>query len=122
MARRPINSTATIKPVTPRGAPLPGMEDHAIKALEDVAAQYAEIRDERMELTRREHETKTLALKLMKKYDKTIYRHDGIEITVVPGEDDVKVKVRKLEDDDDDEAAVVDTRRRAAGDTEDQHE
>jgi hypothetical protein len=83
----------------PRAAALPGMEDHAIKPLEDVATEYAEIRDARMELTDREHGAKVLALKLMKKYDKTIYRHNGVEITVVPGEDDVKVRVKKAGDD-----------------------
>jgi hypothetical protein len=71
------------------------MEDHAIKPLEDVAAEYAHIRDERMDLTQREHQLKTLALALMKKFERTIYRHGGIEITVVPGEDDVKVRLQK---------------------------
>lgn len=34
----------------PRTAALPGMEDHAIKALDLVAADYADIRDSRMDL------------------------------------------------------------------------
>lgn len=84
----------------PRAAALPGLEDHAIKPLEDVAEEYAAIRDERMQLTDREHDAKALALKLMKKYDKTIYRHNGIEITVIPGEDEIKVRVKKTDDDD----------------------
>jgi hypothetical protein len=84
----------------PKSQALPGLEDHAIKPLEDVAESYAEIRDARMELTQREHETKSLALKLMAKYGKTIYRHNGVEIVVVPGEDDVKVRVKKPGDDD----------------------
>jgi hypothetical protein len=92
------NDTATMTRGRPQAAPLPGMEDRAIKPLEDVAGEYANIRDERMDLTQREHALKSLALKLMKKYEKTIYRHDGIEITVVPGEDDVKVKVKKHDD------------------------
>jgi hypothetical protein len=83
----------------PKSQALPGLEDHAIKPLEDVAEKYAEIRDQRMELTQSEHELKALALKLMAKYDKTIYRHNGVEITVVPGEDDVKVRVKKPGDD-----------------------
>jgi hypothetical protein len=100
----------------PRSAPLPGMEDRAIKPLEDVAAEYAEIRDSRIDLTQREHALKVHALRLMKKYEKTIYRHDGIEITVVPGEDDVKVKVKKADDDDAAPAAgaeFADERRQA---------
>jgi len=86
----------------PRQQDLPGTEDRAIKPLEDVAASYAEVRDERIALNKREHELKELALKLMKKYDKTIYRHDGIEIRVVPGEDDVKVRIKKPGEDDGD--------------------
>jgi hypothetical protein len=95
--------TASVRQTKTRTAhsrPLPGMEDRSIHELDDVAEQYAEIRDQRMELTEREHTLKGLTLKLMKKHGKTIYRHDGIEITVVPGEDDVKVRVKKAEDHD----------------------
>lgn len=52
-----------------------------------------------MELTKREAEIKQTALKLMHKFDKTIYRHDGIEIRLVPGEEDVKVRIKKPGDD-----------------------
>ena len=90
----------------PREAALPGMEDHAIRPLEDVAKRYAEIRDERMELTKEETQLKKSALALMKKYDKTIYRHAGITITVIQGEEDVKVRVQKA---DKDETVDVDT-------------
>jgi len=85
---------------------LPGMEDRAIKPLEEVAAAYAEVRDERMRLNTREAELKTTALRLMRKYDKVIYRRDGITITVTEGEPDVKVRVKKpgeLEAGDDDD-------------------
>jgi hypothetical protein len=111
MARRPKSkskpksstagktSVRRTKTQTAHSRPLPGMEDRSIHELDDVAEQYAEIRDQRMELTEREHTLKGLTLKLMKKHGKTIYRHDGIEITVVPGEDDVKVRVKKAEDD-----------------------
>lgn len=125
MAKRPTTrARTTTTRGKPRAAPLPGLEDHAIKPLEDVAARYAEIRDQRMELTQSEHTLKLHALKLMKKYDKTIYRHDGIEITVVPGEDEVKVKVHKPTDDDEEETAPAAgaefaADRRAAVDTED---
>jgi len=83
----------------PRPAPLPGMENSRIQALDDVAADYADIRDQRMELSTREHDLKVKALKLMHKHGKTIYKHDGIEINVVPGEEDVKVRVKKAADD-----------------------
>jgi hypothetical protein len=77
------------------------IEDRAIKPLEDIAASYADVRDERIELNKREAELKAHALKLMHKYEKTIYRHDGIEIRVLPGEEDVKVRIKKPGDDED---------------------
>lgn len=83
------------KPKRPKDQALPGMEDHAIKPLEDVAASYADIRDQRMELTREEHDLKELAKRLMRQYGKTIYRHNGVEIRIVAGEEDVKVKIKK---------------------------
>jgi hypothetical protein len=107
----------------PRTQPLPGMEDRVIKPLEDVAADYADIRDTRIELAAREQALKIDALQLMKKFNKTIYRHDGIEIAIIPGEDDVKVKVKKAVDDDDDVQAphtefAADRHAAVAGDRE----
>jgi hypothetical protein len=104
----------------PRAAALPGLEDHAIKPLEDCAEAYANIRDERMALTIRERDLKVATLKLMRKYDKTIYRHAGVEIVLVTGEDDVKVKVKRAEDEDEDnDRADFAAARRAAVDGED---
>ncbi len=34
----------------------------------------------------------------MKQYGKWHYKRDGVELTVVPGEDDIKVRVRKPKD------------------------
>ena len=75
--------------------------DRAIKPLDNVAASYADIRDRRMALTQDEAALKQMAIKLMHKYEKTIYRHDGIEIRLVDGKEDVKVKVKKDTDRDD---------------------
>lgn len=86
---------------TPRQGEL--IADRKIKPLDDVAAAYAELRDRRMELTKEESELKQTAIKLMHKYDKTIYRHDGIEILLKEGEEDIKVKVKKAGDDEDDD-------------------
>jgi len=83
----------------PRSQPLPGLEDARIKPLEDLAAAYADVRDRRIELNREESELKQHAIKLMHRHDKTIYRRDGIEIRLVEGDEDVKVKVKKAGDD-----------------------
>lgn len=75
------------------------MEDSAIRPLEDVAAAYAEIRDQRIELNREESSLKQTAIKLMHRYNKTIYRRDGITIRLIEGDEDVKVTVKKPGDD-----------------------
>ena len=84
-----------------RSADLPGMEDRAIQPLEDIAASYADVRDRRMALNKEELELKTAALALMHKHGKTVYKHDGIEIVLEPGEETVKVKIHKPADEDD---------------------
>ena len=105
MAKRKTKITTPAYPKTkPRAEALPGMEDHAIAPLEKVAEEYAGIRDARMDLTQQEIDLKGRALKLMKQYKKTEYHHDGISITVIAGEESIKVKVQKHTDDTDAEA------------------
>lgn len=84
-----------------RQADLPGTEDRAIKALEDAASAYADIRDQRIALNIDEAKLKASVLTLMHKHGKTIYQRDGITITVIPEQETVKVKVRKPGDEDD---------------------
>lgn len=90
----------------PRNADLPGMDDRAIKPLEDIAESYADVRDRRIALNLEESNLKGAALKLMKKYDKQIYKHNGVEIIVTSGEEGIKVKVPKKGDGDDDDENV----------------
>ena len=78
---------------SPRPLALPGMENRAIAPLERGAELYADIRDQRIELNRQESDLKQSLLRLMKQHGKTVYRHSGVLITVIPGEDDVKVRV-----------------------------
>lgn len=85
-------------------ADLPGMEDRAIKPLEDIAASYADVRDRRIALNTEEADLKKTALALMHKYGKTVYKHDGIEIHLVAGEENVKVKIHKDPDNAEDDA------------------
>jgi|SRR5215831_2442290 len=95
-------------PKKPKAQSLPGMEDHAIKSLDELAESYAALRDERMELTQREHDLKTTLMKTMKKLGRTHYKHGDHEITIVPGEDDCKVRILKAQDHDDDDVPEVD--------------
>lgn len=88
------------RPRRPVDQPLPGMEDARIGELEAVAESYADIRDRRMELTQEEAELKATAIKVLHKYNKLIYKRNGIEIRLVVGDEGVKVKVRKESDED----------------------
>lgn len=76
---------------------LPGMEDRGIPGLDDAAAEYAAIRDARMDLNKQEIELKSRLKVLMHKHKKTHYAHDGIEIDLIPpdGEESIKVKIAK---------------------------
>ena len=79
----------------PRQQPLPGTEDSKIQALETAAQDYAEIRDQRMELNTDEAKLKAKLLSLMKQHEKTTYKRGGIEIKLVSEEEHVKVRIKK---------------------------
>lgn len=83
---------ASKKKAQPR---LPTMEDSAITELNQAALDYAEGRDERMEMTKREVELKTKLIALMHKHGKTTYVYEDIEIELVPEGEKVKVRIRK---------------------------
>jgi hypothetical protein len=95
----PAPRTARAATPTPRRQRLPEMEDSAIAELDAIAVEYAEIRDQRMGLTRDEVQLKANALRAMKKHGRTVYRHAGIKIMVTPGEEQIKVSVTKAEAD-----------------------
>lgn len=110
MAKKQKRTNHTTRAATPtrkrpKAQALPGMEDRKIPALEECGAEYAEIRDARMELTEREHALKTHVRVLMKKHNRTHYKSNQWDITLIPTEDDVKVKRVKDDelDTDDDE-------------------
>lgn len=83
---------------TPRQKRLPGTEDPEIEELEAAAEAYAEVRDERMELTKQEVSTQAELLKLMKKYDKKTYVHDGYDLKLVAEKEKVRVRIKKDKD------------------------
>jgi hypothetical protein len=96
--------------VTPRAQDLPGIVG-AIPALERVAAAYADVRDRRLALAVDEARLKQQAITLLKQHNKTVYRRNGIELTLIPGEDTIRLRVTVPDeappdpDDLDDEAA-----------------
>lgn len=83
----------------PRQQPLPGTEDSKIQALESAAQDYAEIRDQRIELNVDEAKLKQKLLNLMKQHEKTTYKRGGIEIKIVTEDEHVKVRIKKPKDD-----------------------
>jgi hypothetical protein len=91
----------------PKSQALPGMEDRAIKALEDVAHDYADIRYRRMGLTSEESRLKQRALTLMHQHQRSRYKRNGIEIRVVPGEEKLAVKFVKEKTDDEDDVDLA---------------
>lgn len=104
MAKRDAKGTSNSKP---KARDLPGLEDRAIKPLEEAAEAYADIRDQRMELGRSETELKSKLLTLMKKHGKSTYHRNGITIDIVSEAETVKVRVKKGGDDDQGEGTAA---------------
>lgn len=82
----------------PRQHRIPGTEDAKIDALEEIAEDYASIRDQRQLLTVQEVDLKSKVLDLMKANGKEHYRRNGVEITIIHEDETVKVRVKKAED------------------------
>lgn len=78
---------------------LPGLEDSEIEELEDSAREYANLRDDRMNLLKQEVAMKDSLLALMKKHSKRLYKHDGVEVKIVHEEETVRVKILKEKED-----------------------
>jgi hypothetical protein len=84
-----------------------GVERVSIRAIDNAIGRYVLARDERMELTKKEVETKTALIKVMRdNKDKLsvdaegtiVYKHDDLLVTLKHGKDELKVKTE--EDDD----------------------
>lgn len=82
---------------------LPGVEDNKVAVLEDKALQYAEVRDQRMSLSRKEVEFKGELLDLMKAQKRKHYKRGNIEIAIVHESENVKVKVKSSAKESDEE-------------------
>jgi len=83
----------------PRNPRLPGMEDSGIVELERTAESYAEVRDQRMSLGKREGELNAELLALMKKHGKTEYHHEDVHCWLKVTAEKVKVKIGELQTD-----------------------
>ncbi|HXP82594.1 MAG TPA: hypothetical protein VN976_22030 [Verrucomicrobiae bacterium] len=83
------------KPSRPKQPDLPGMESRMYSDLHEEARKYAEIRDERMDLNEQESKLKERVKRMMHEHGLNVYRYEEVEITLEPGEEDVKVRIKK---------------------------
>lgn len=92
----PTTRTAAKKGGAKRAAPqrLKGMEDMGIPELDRLANDYADVRDRRIALSRQEGDMKKSILGAMHKHHREEYVYEGVMIRVVPGDEDVKVKIK----------------------------
>lgn len=81
----------------PRAQRLPGMEDAGFPELEKLAEEYADVRDQRMELTKQESTMNADLLALMKKHDKSEYHHQDVHVWIKSKDERVKVKIGEIE-------------------------
>lgn len=74
---------------------LPGMENARINSLDEIASSIADGRQQRNELATTESALIQRAMKLMHKFKKTVWKHDGIELILVPGDERLRVRLVK---------------------------
>jgi len=72
-----------------------------IPAIEKAAEKYRDIRDQRMELTKQEVESKAVLANIMQEHSLTQYTYNATKIICEPGK--LKVKVKAIDADDDEE-------------------
>ena len=76
----------------PRQKKLPGMADVSIQEIDDAAAAFVDVRDNRMALTREEVEASEKLLEVMRKHKLTTYSYDGKTVSITSQQ---KVKVKR---------------------------
>lgn len=97
-----------VVPAKERSGRLPGMEDAGIPALEKIAESLADVRSERMKLTKREKTYANDLIALMKKLDKVEYHHEDVHAWRRVTEEKVRVKIGELDDKELEKARPVD--------------
>ncbi len=83
------------KPTQPRPRPLPGMENARIRPLDDICQSIAEGREQMNALRHEDVDHQTVAMRLMRKHKKTSWRHAGVELERIPGEEKLRVRTAR---------------------------
>ena len=86
----------------PKQADLPGMEERKLPDLHKAAEEYAEVRDERLEIQKREIPAKQELLRLMKVHKKETYKFEDVSIRVVHEKEKVIVRIGAKKDKEED--------------------
>lgn len=76
----------------PRSQPLPGLEEARLSKLDNLCESIGESRSQMNKLRQEEAQDLRAALKLMRKHERTSYRHAGVEMARVPGEEKLRVR------------------------------
>jgi hypothetical protein len=96
--KKAAKKKAAKKPVLvrkkPRQTSLPGMENRKIAELQRTALDYADVRDQRMELSKQESDLKKELLGMMHTHKMEHYEYGNVIVDVVHEEETVKVKVK----------------------------
>jgi len=87
---------STEKPARgPRSRTLPGLEETRLSSLDNICESIAESRSQMNKLRQEEQDDMNSALKLLRKHQRTSYRHNGVELARVPGEEKLRVRYRE---------------------------
>ena len=87
----------------PQNRVLPELDDPINDALDRLAADYADLGDQRRALTEERAALKTRLLAELARQHRQTYHHRGVAIWIVRGADDVKVTVHPEDDEDEDD-------------------
>ena len=72
-----------------------GMEDVRYTDLDRACTRLGNIRRDKNELIQDEQAAMANVLKLLKAHERTSYKHKGVEVVLVPGDEKVRVRVDK---------------------------
>lgn len=78
-----------------RSIPLPGLEQVRSQKLDNICESIADTREQMNTLRTEEKDEKRGALTTMRERNLTTYRHAGVELVRVPGEERLRVRTSK---------------------------
>lgn len=83
----------------PRSQTLPGMKEARSEALDNLCEEIGDLLDTQTNARTEADTKKVAALKLMRTRGISVYKHAGLELARIPGEEDIRVRRTKSQDD-----------------------